>query len=113
MDSLNGSGSIASIGIIGGTFDPIHKGHLAIAEEARVTPGLQKVIFIPTGNPWMKKNSQISPVKHRVEMVRLAIRNIPYFELSNVEAENEETSFTVDTLSKFRLSLIKKTNYIS
>ena len=67
------------IGVFGGTFDPIHLGHLAVAEEIKDSLGLAEVLFIPAGHPWLKADKPISPAKHRVEMVNLAIAGNPHF----------------------------------
>jgi nicotinate-nucleotide adenylyltransferase len=87
------------IGILGGTFDPIHFGHLIVAEEVRIRLELEKIIFIPAGQPWLKAAINISPVKHRVEMVQLAINSNPYFQLSTLEADRPGPSYTIDTLT--------------
>ena len=89
-------------GILGGTFDPIHNGHLAIAEEARTYLKLTDVIFVPAGQPWMKSDQPISPAVHRIEMLRLALQAKPYFKLSTIEVEHRGTSYTVDTLAKLK-----------
>jgi nicotinate-nucleotide adenylyltransferase len=89
-------------GILGGTFDPIHNGHLAIAEEARTYLNLTEVLFLPAGQSWMKADRQISPASHRVEMVRLAIEGIPCFKLSTIEVEHKGPSYTVDTLAELK-----------
>ncbi len=65
------------IGVLGGTFDPIHNGHLIIAQEARTQLGLTEVLFVPAGQPWLKMNSPISNAEHRIQMVRLAITGKP------------------------------------
>jgi len=90
------------IGVLGGTFDPIHVGHLIIAEGARIRLGLSQVIFVPAGQPWLKVNRTITPVIHRVEMTRRAIMANPHFELSSVEVERSGPSYTVDTIVALR-----------
>jgi nicotinate-nucleotide adenylyltransferase len=90
------------VGILGGTFDPIHKGHLAVAEEVRLRLHLDEVLFIPVGHPWRKADSLILPAAHRVEMVRLAIADRPSFRLSSIEVNREGPSYTVDTLEELR-----------
>ena len=90
------------IGIIGGTFDPIHYGHLIIAEEARVKVGLARVIFIPAGNPPHKLRRPYSPAQHRYRMVELAIASNPYFEVSPVEVNRPGPSYSVDTVRMLR-----------
>ena len=87
-----------NIGVFGGTFDPIHTGHLIIAEEARIKLGFSKVLFVPAGQPWLKLNHSITPAAHRVEMVRRAIASNPYFELCTLEVERPGPSYTVDTI---------------
>ena len=91
-----------NIGVLGGTFDPIHTGHLIIAEEARTRLGLTEVLFVPTGQSWLKVNNVISPAEHRVQMVRLAIADKPYFKLSTMEIERAGPSYTVDTLAELQ-----------
>lgn len=86
------------IGIMGGTFDPIHLAHLIIAEKARSELGLGKVIFIPAGEPWMKSDLHITPAEHRVAMVKIAISSNPAFEISTIEVDRKGPSYTIDTL---------------
>jgi nicotinate-nucleotide adenylyltransferase len=87
-----------AIGIMGGTFDPIHIGHLAVAEEAREALVLDRVLFVPAGQPPHKLPGSVTPVRDRVAMVELAIAGNPAFELSPLEVEREGPSFTVDTV---------------
>jgi nicotinate-nucleotide adenylyltransferase len=87
-----------ALGIMGGTFDPIHVGHLAVAEEARETLALDRVLFVPAGQPPHKPADSVSRVGDRIAMVQLAIADNPAFELSMVEVEREGPSFTVDTV---------------
>ncbi|MCS7206831.1 MAG: nicotinate-nucleotide adenylyltransferase [Dehalococcoidia bacterium] len=91
-----------NIGILGGTFDPIHMGHLILAEEARVRLGLSKVLFIPTGQPWLKAGRPISPGHHRLAMVRMAIEDNPFFEASDMEIRRPGPTYTLDTLRELR-----------
>lgn len=86
------------IGIIGGTFNPIHLGHLIIAEEAREAFSLDKVIFIPAKIPPHKDIAPVIAPEHRVRMVRLAIEDNPCFEVSELELRREGPSYSVDTL---------------
>ncbi|MGQ9627735.1 MAG: nicotinate-nucleotide adenylyltransferase [Anaerolineae bacterium] len=90
------------VGVIGGTFDPIHIGHLIIAEEARVRLSLEKVVFVPAGLPPHKMENHVSPAEHRLEMVKLAIADNPYFSLSLVDVERFGPSFTVETIELLR-----------
>jgi nicotinate-nucleotide adenylyltransferase len=94
-----------NIGIMGGTFDPIHIGHLIVAEQVLSSLELEKVIFIPAGEPWMKADRQITAAQHRVEMVRLAIASNPFFELSTIEIEHPGWTYTVDTLEQLSKDL--------
>ncbi len=84
-------------GIMGGTFNPVHNGHLILAKTAYELLGLDKVLFIPSGNSYMKKN--VLAAQKRIDMVRLAIANYPQFELSLVEAERTGNSYTSETLA--------------
>jgi len=87
------------IGVIGGTFDPIHYGHLAAAEEARVRVNLEKVLFAVAGLPPHKLDEEVTPVEHRLAMVQLGIFSNPDFELSRVDVDRSGPSYTVDTIS--------------
>lgn len=93
-----GSAPLTALGVLGGTFDPIHVGHLAVAEEAREVLGLARVLFVPAGQPPHKVPGSVSRVGDRVAMVQLAIADNPAFELSMVEVQREGPSYTVDTL---------------
>jgi len=88
------------VGIMGGTFDPIHIAHLIIAEEARTRLALDRVIFIPAGEPWMKPGRIVSAAGQRVEMVKLAISSNPDFSISLSEIERPGPTYTVDTLEQ-------------
>ena len=86
------------IGLFGGTFDPPHVGHLALAEWAREALSLDRVLFVPAGRPPHKGRARLSPVLHRVAMTRLAIRGNRAFAVSALEVLRDGPSFTVDTL---------------
>jgi len=88
------------IGIFGGTFDPIHLGHLRVAEEVRELLSLDKVIFVPAYIQPLKEAHAAADVKHRLEMARLAVANNPDFEVDDCEARREGSSYTVDTLDQ-------------
>lgn len=88
-------------GIMGGTFDPIHYGHLVAAEAARKRFDLEKVIFVPSGRPPHKKEKKISDTVHRYLMTVLATITNPYFEVSRIEVEREGYSYAIDTVSEF------------
>ena len=91
-----------NIGILGGTFDPVHNGHIKVAEIVKAHLDLAKVVFMPAGQPWLKSASPVSPAEYRVEMVRLAIAGCPGFELSLLEINRPGPSYTVDTIEEFR-----------
>ena len=93
------------VGVLGGTFDPIHLGHLIIAEEARVRLGMDSVVFMPAGRPWLKEHEPGAEVGHRLEMVRMAVEGNPYFSYSRLEVERQENSYTADTLERMRRTL--------
>jgi nicotinate-nucleotide adenylyltransferase len=86
------------LGVLGGTFDPPHVGHLILAEEARTRLQLERVLFVPAGDPWRKAGQEVTPVEHRLAMVRLLLASDPYFEVSTLEVERQGPSYTVDTL---------------
>ena len=89
---------MARIGILGGTFDPPHNGHIAIAEAALKELGLNKIIFIPAGSPPHKTKQPVSSKEDRLEMLRLTIEGKPAYEISDIEISRSGPSYTVDTL---------------
>jgi len=86
------------IGILGGTFNPIHNAHLAVAEQVRQQYHLEKVIFLPSGNPPHKDAGEVVDKEHRYAMTLLATNSNPYFYVSRIELEREGPTYTVDTL---------------
>jgi len=90
------------IGILGGTFNPIHIGHLILAEEAREKLGLDKVFFVPTYLPPHKDNSNIAPALERMEMIKLAAKDNIHFAVSDVEIKRNGRSYTIDTIKEFK-----------
>ena len=90
------------IGILGGTFDPVHIGHLVVAEECRAKLDLDRVLFVPAGQPPHKRFRRVSPMSDRVAMVELAIVGNSAFALSRVEVYRVGLSYTVDTLARLR-----------
>lgn len=90
------------IAVMGGTFNPIHIGHLRIAEEARDAFKINKVIFIPTYLPPHKDNGSIISPEHRLEMVKLAIKENPSFEASDIEIKRGGRSYSIETLKALR-----------
>ncbi len=91
-----------SIAVFGGTFDPVHLGHLIIAEQAYNSFQPEKIIFMPAGIPPHKDKTEISSTDHRLEMLKLAVNSNPHFEISQWELKNKERSYTVDTLKKLK-----------
>lgn len=90
------------VGLLGGTYDPPHFGHLAAAEEARHRLELDLVLWLPAGNPPHKAAKAVSDAQHRAQMVALAIQGNPYFALSDIELRYEGPSYTVHTLERLR-----------
>lgn len=86
------------LGIMGGTFDPIHYGHLVAAETARIEHKLDNVLFIPTGLPPHKINRRVTEAKQRLEMVEMSIKSNKSFKVSRIEIEREGPTYTIDTL---------------
>ena len=86
------------IGILGGTFNPIHTGHLILAQNALELLDLDRVLFIPSGVSYLKDNAMILSKEHRIRMVDLAIRDNPAFFLSTIETDREGNSYTYETL---------------
>ncbi len=87
------------IGVMGGTFDPIHHGHLVTAEEAYWQFDLDEVVFVPTGHPWMKDHPQVSPAEDRYLMTVIATSPNPHFTVSRLEIDRAGETYTVDTLA--------------
>ena len=90
------------IGILGGTFNPVHIGHLILAEEAREKLRLDKIIFVPAYLPPHKDNSDIAEASLRLAMVRMAIKGNRYFSVSDIEIRRDGRSYTIDTLKRFK-----------
>jgi nicotinate-nucleotide adenylyltransferase len=93
------------ISVLGGTFDPIHLGHLKVAEEVTASLTLDEVIFMPAGQPWLKADNLISPAEHRLEMIRLALAGRDNFRLSTMEIERPGPTYTVDTMAELKRQL--------
>ncbi|GAA1737240.1 nicotinate-nucleotide adenylyltransferase [Aeromicrobium alkaliterrae] len=83
---------------MGGTFDPIHHGHLVAASEAQARFALDEVVFVPTGRPWQKAHREVSPAEHRYLMTVIATAANPRFEVSRVDIERDGPTYTIDTL---------------
>lgn len=99
---IDNPGVTYRLGIMGGTFDPIHLGHLACAEQARESARLDAVLFVPAGNPVFKRDQQLAPAQMRLEMCRLAVESNPAFDVSAIEIDRVGDTYTVDTLRQLR-----------
>ena len=86
------------VGIMGGTFDPIHHGHLVAASEVAALFDLEEVIFVPTGAPWQKTERQVSPAEHRYLMTVIATASNPRFWVSRVDIDRPGPTYTIDTI---------------
>jgi len=93
------------VGVLGGTFDPPHIGHLILAEEAWWQLGLDRVLLVPAGDPPHKRGAPLSAATHRVRMVELAIADNPHFELSRVDVDRPGPHYTIDMIHLLRRQL--------
>ncbi|MBQ0055757.1 MAG: nicotinate-nucleotide adenylyltransferase [Synergistaceae bacterium] len=98
---MKAAGNALKIGIMGGTFNPVHYGHLRAAEEARERLLLEKVIFIPAGNP-PHKSENLASAEDRYNMTRLAVEDCPYFSVSRIETDRQGKSYTFETLETLK-----------
>jgi nicotinate-nucleotide adenylyltransferase len=87
------------LGVMGGTFDPIHHGHLVAASEVESLFGLDEVVFVPTGEPWQKSDRQVSPAEHRYLMTVIATASNPRFWVSRVDIDRAGPTYTIDTIT--------------
>jgi nicotinate-nucleotide adenylyltransferase len=102
LEEYKASTNVRRMGMLGGTFDPIHYAHLAIAEEVRVALDLTEIVFIPAGQPPHKPGRAVTPAQHRLAMVQLAIASNPHFTCSHIEVDRPGPSYLVDTLRDLR-----------
>ena len=86
------------LGVLGGSFDPIHFGHLVLGEMAREQLGLDKVMYMPAGNQWRKEGRDVGAAEHRLAMVRLAVEGNSAFDVSSMEIDRDGRTYTVETL---------------
>ncbi|HET7351815.1 MAG TPA: nicotinate-nucleotide adenylyltransferase [Marmoricola sp.] len=86
------------VGVMGGTFDPIHHGHLVAASEVQAWFELDEVVFVPTGEPWQKSTRRVSPAEHRYLMTVIATASNPRFKVSRVDIDRGGPTYTIDTL---------------
>ncbi len=98
MESYGPVTNMRRVGLLGGTFDPIHYGHLVIAEEVRTTLQLSEMVFVPAGKPPHKPGRIVTEAHHRLAMLRLAIASNPHFTISLVDVERQGPSYTVEML---------------
>jgi len=90
------------LGVMGGTFDPIHHGHLVAASEVQSRFGLDEVVFVPTGQPWQKDDRKVSVAEHRYLMTVVATASNPRFTVSRVDIDRPGPTYTIDTLHDLR-----------
>jgi nicotinate-nucleotide adenylyltransferase len=90
--------SAGRLGVMGGTFDPVHHGHLVAASEVQSAFDLDEVVFVPTGRPWQKSARQVAPAEHRYLMTVIATASNPRFTVSRVDIDRTGTTYTIDTL---------------
>jgi nicotinate-nucleotide adenylyltransferase len=93
------------VGVFGGTFDPIHLGHLIIAEDLRQKLGLHEVLFVPAGQPYLKKGQSISAAEDRLEMAILATASNLYLNVSTIEIERPGPTYSIDTVRELKAGL--------
>ncbi len=102
FDDLGADGVPRRLGIMGGTFDPIHIGHLACAEQAREAFGLDAVVFVVAGTPAFKRDKRVTPAAERLEMCAAAVASNPHFDASSIEVDRPGVTYTADTLRELR-----------
>lgn len=90
------------VGVMGGTFDPIHNGHLVAASEVAAILSLDEVVFVPTGNPWQKADKKVTAPEHRYLMTVIATASNPRFTVSRVDIDRSGPTYTIDTLTDLR-----------
>src|SRR5260370_12803152 len=99
---MSGGETVTRIGVMGGTFDPIHHGHLVAASEVGHFYWLSEVIFVPTGQPWQKKGRRVSAAEDRYLMTVIATASNPRFSVSRVDIDRPGPTYTIDTLRELR-----------
>lgn len=112
LNSLGRGGKPARLGIMGGTFDPIHTGHLCCAEQARSAFNLNAVLFVPAGSPAYKQNKKVTPATQRLEMCKLATKSNPAFFVSDIEIKRPGITYTIDTLKQLRAQYPKNVELV-
>ncbi len=99
------------IGILGGTFNPVHNGHLIVAEAVREQVRLDRVLFIPAGTPPHKSIKEVAPADHRYAMVKCAIESNACFEASHIEIDRAGYTYSIDTLASLKAIYTEKTEF--
>ena len=94
-----------AVGVMGGTFNPIHLGHLVTAEEALYAFALREVVFVPAGQPWQKDRSGVADAEHRYLMTVIATASNPHFRVSRMEIERPGPTYTIETLRRLRTEI--------
>jgi nicotinate-nucleotide adenylyltransferase len=102
MNALAGDRKPRRLGIMGGTFDPIHNGHLVAASEVAHQFNLDEVVFVPTGQPWLKSEQKVTAAEDRYLMTVIATASNPRFSVSRVDIERSGPTYTIDTLRDIR-----------
>src|ERR1035438_7907852 len=100
--SVDAGSPAERIGVMGGTFDPIHHGHLVAASEVAQVFSLDEVVFVPTGEPWQKEGRRVSPSEDRYLMTVIATASNPRFSVSRVDIDRPGATYTIDTLRELR-----------
>src|SRR4051794_36327978 len=103
------SSAVLRLGVMGGTFDPIHHGHLGAASEVRAAFDLDEVVFVPTGQPWQKADYPVSPAEDRYLMTVIATASNPRFSVSRIDIDRPGPTYTIDTLKELAASREEKT----
>ncbi|NJD03859.1 MAG: nicotinate-nucleotide adenylyltransferase [Ruminiclostridium sp.] len=103
--------AVKKIGILGGTFNPVHYGHLIVAEAVREDFRLDRVLFIPVGIPPHKSFNEVADARHRYNMVKCAIGSNPNFEASHLEIARLGLTYSIDTLTSLKVSYTEKTDF--
>ena len=96
------AGPIRRLGVMGGTFDPIHHGHLVAASEVASRFGLDEVVFVPTGQPWQKRDTAVTVAEHRYLMTDIATAATPQFTVSRVDIDRGGPTYSIDSLRDLR-----------
>ncbi len=94
-----------NIGILGGTFDPVHNGHLILADVAQEQLNLSVILFIPAGQPWLKTERIITPAEHRLQMLRLALEDKADFRIEEIEIKRSGPTYSIDTITELKKDL--------